>query len=65
MSRLTNIILGAFGTALMAVFVLGLSQSISTGFAGILGGLPFTIIVLFVLGLALFNLWEDAFRKKD
>lgn len=62
MSRLTNIIMGVIGTGLMAIFVLGLSHSISTGFAGFSGGLPFAIIALFVIGLALYNLWEDAFK---
>ena len=63
MSRMTNIIMGLIGTGLMAVFVLGLSYSISTGFAGFKGGLPFLIIAVFVIGLAVYNLWEDAFKK--
>jgi hypothetical protein len=49
----------------MAVFVIGLSYSISTGFAGFWGGLPFTFIAVFVIALALYNLWEDAVRKRD
>lgn len=65
MSRMTNIIMGLIGLALMATFVLGLSHSISTGFAGFTGGLPFMIIALFVLALAVYNFWEDAVRKKD
>ncbi|MEL6171012.1 MAG: hypothetical protein AAFQ04_04355 [Pseudomonadota bacterium] len=64
MSRLTNIITGLIGLALMATFVLGLSHSISTGFAGFSGGLPFMCIAIFVLLLALYNFWEDAIRKK-
>ena len=63
MSRMTNIIMGLIGTGLMAIFVLGLSYSISTGFAGFKGGLPFLIIAVFVIGLAVYNLWEDAFKK--
>ena len=63
MSRMTNIIMGLIGTGLMAIFVLGLSYSISTGFAGFKGGLPFLIIAIFVIGLAVYNLWEDAFKK--
>ena len=65
MSRLTNIITGLIGIGLMATFVLGLSHSISTGFAGFWGGFPFMCIVIFVLALALYNLWEDAVRKDD
>ena len=63
MSRLTNIITGVIGIGLMAIFILGLSHSISTGFAGFWGGLPFMCIALFVIALALFNFWEDAIRK--
>lgn len=63
MSRLTNIIMGIIGTGLMAVFVIGLSHSISTGFAGFWGGLPFAIIAIAVIAMALYNLWEDAIRK--
>ena len=37
MSRLTNILMGIIGTGLMMLFVLGLTHSISTGFAGVLG----------------------------
>ncbi len=65
MTKMTNIIMGLIGTGLMAVFVLGLSHSISTGFAGFWGGLPFMIIALFVIALALYNLWEDAIKGTD
>lgn len=64
MSRLTNIITGLIGLGLMATFVVGLSRSISTGFAGFNGGLPFMIIVIVVLAMAAYNIWEDAFRGK-
>jgi hypothetical protein len=57
--------MGVIGTGLMAVFVIGLSYSISTGFAGFWGGLPFAIIAIFVIALALYNFWEDAVRKGD
>lgn len=65
MSRMTNFITGLIGIGLMAVFVLGLSHSISTGFAGFWGGFPFMCIAFFVISLALYNFWEDAIRKKD
>jgi len=51
-------------TGLVVVFVLGLAESISSGFAGFWGGLPFWIIALFVMGLALFDFWDETFRKK-
>ena len=41
MSKLVNLITGLFGFGLFAVFIIGLSHSISTGFAGFMGGLPF------------------------
>lgn len=63
MSRLTNILMGTIGVGLMMVFVLGLAHSISTGFAGFWGGLPFVCIAVFVIALALYNFWEDAIKK--
>ena len=39
------------GISLVAIFVLGLAWSISTGLAGFWRGLPFWVIVLFCLYL--------------
>jgi len=39
------------GIALVAIFVIGLALSISTGLAGFWKGLPFWIIVIFCLCL--------------
>ena len=39
------------GVALVAVFVIGLAWSISTGLAGFWRGLPFWVIVIFCLYL--------------
>ena len=63
MSRNVNIIMAVIGTALMMIFVIGLSYSISTGFAGITGGLPFAIITFCVICMALYDLWEEALKK--
>jgi len=63
MSRIATIITGLIGTGLFMTFVIGLSQSISAGFAGFMGGLPFMIIVILVIGMAVYNFWEDAIRK--
>lgn len=52
------------GTALMSVFVIGLSHSISTGFAGFWGGLPFAVIVAIVLAMAFYDFWDECFRRK-
>lgn len=65
MSRLVTIIVAAVGTALMMTFVIGLSYSISTGFAGFSGGLPFMIIAGIVIAMALYDFWEEAVRKDD
>ena len=52
----------AFG--LLATFIIGLAHSISIGFAGFWGGLPFWVISLFVLSMALYNFWEQSVRGK-
>jgi len=43
------------GIALISTFVIGLAWSISTGLAGFWRGLPFWIIVLFVLFLLIYD----------
>ena len=43
------------GILLFAIFVIGLAWSISTGLAGFWRGLPFWVIVLFVLFLLVFD----------
>ena len=63
MSRPITIIVALIGTALMMTFVLGLSQSISSGFAGFYGGLPFMIIAIFVILMAIYDFCEEAVRK--
>ena len=65
MSKYVNLIAGLIGFGLFAVFIIGLSHSISTGFAVFIGGLPFMCIAIFVLGLALYNLWEDTSSRDD
>lgn len=65
MSRTITIIVATIGTAMMMTFIIGLSHSISTGFAGFWGGFPFMIIAAFVILLALYDWWEEAIRKDD
>ncbi len=55
---------GLIGVALVAVFVLGLAESISSGAAGFWGGFPFWVICLAVLGLVFYDFWDSCFRKK-
>ncbi len=57
-------IFGLIGSLLIAVFVLGLAESISTGAAGFWGGLPFWVICFAVLVLIFYDLWDTCFRKK-
>ena len=60
----TKVIVGLLGTALVCVFVVGLSHSISTGFAGFTGGLPFMVIIIIVLGMAVYDFWDECVRKR-
>ena len=57
-------IFGLFGTLLVAVFVLGLAESISSGAAGFWGGLPFWVICIAVLSLVIYDFWDTCLRKK-
>jgi hypothetical protein len=45
----------ALGVALFAIFVIGLAWSISTGLAGFWRGIPFWIIIIFVLFLLIYD----------
>ena len=49
---------------LLAAFVLGLAHSISTGFAGFRGGLPFTVITGAGLGLVAYGYRDQCLRRK-
>ena len=49
--KLSEKIIIFLGVALVAIFVIGLAWSISTGLAGFWKGLPFWIIVIFCLYL--------------
>ncbi|MEH6834775.1 MULTISPECIES: hypothetical protein [Falsihalocynthiibacter] len=64
MSYGTKLIMGLIGTTILCVFIGGLSKSISTGFAGFYGGLPFMIIAIVVCGMAVYDFWDECVRKK-
>lgn len=64
MSYTTKLIVGLIGTGILCVFIGGLSQSISTGFAGFYGGLPFMVIAIVVCGMAVYDFWDECVRKK-
>jgi len=55
---------GLVATALLMTFVIGLSHSISTGFAGFWGGFPFMVIAAIVLAMAIYDFWDECVRKK-
>ncbi|MBL4873659.1 MAG: hypothetical protein JKY41_09765 [Rhodobacteraceae bacterium] len=59
-----NFILGLIATGGLVAFITGLAYSISTGFAGFWGGLPFWIISMTVLALAIYNFYEETIKKK-
>lgn len=63
MSYTVKLIMGLIGTGMLVIFIGGLSHSISTGFAGFLGGLPFMIIAIVVCSAAIYNFWEECVRK--
>ena len=52
------------GVALVAIFVIGLAWSISTGLAGFWRGLPFWFIVIFCLFLLIVDSIKSI-RKKN
>ncbi|WP_394687905.1 hypothetical protein [Hoeflea sp.] len=64
MSYTVKLFAGFVGTALLVIFVLGLSHSISTGFAGFWGGFPFMIISFTVLSMAIYDFWDECIRRK-
>lgn len=64
MSYITKMIVGLLGTAGLCIFIGGLSQSISTGFAGFVGGAPFMIIAIIVCGMAVYDFYDECIRKK-
>tara|TARA_B100001079_G_C16271349_1_gene452284 strand:+ start:182 stop:370 length:189 start_codon:yes stop_codon:yes gene_type:complete len=57
--KLSEKITIVLGIVLVGVFVIGLAWSISTGLAGFWRGLPFWVIVIFCLGLLIFDSWKE------
>ena len=55
---------GLIGALIVSVFVLGLAESISSGFAGFWGGLPFWFISVSILALVFYDYWDTCIRKK-
>lgn len=65
LDRTTKLILALAATLVMVIFILGLAHSISTGFAGFWGGLPFWVISVVVLAFAVYDFWDECVKKKD
>lgn len=63
-SSTTRLITALIGLALVATFVFGLAHSISTGFAGLKGGLPFVVITIIVMSMVAYDVWEECLRKR-
>ncbi|MEO1159980.1 hypothetical protein [Anderseniella sp. Alg231-50] len=57
-------ITGLVGLGLLFTFILGLAHSISTGFAGFWGGLPFLVIAISVLSMVAYDYWDECIRKR-
>jgi hypothetical protein len=64
MSYTVKLIAGLIGTSMLVIFIGGLSKSISSGFAGFYGGLPFMLIAILVCGLAVYDFWDECVRRK-
>jgi hypothetical protein len=47
----------------LLIFVLGLPESITAGFAGFKGWLPFWVIALTVMAMALYDFCDETARK--
>ena len=60
----TNLVIGLISTLGLIAFITGLALSISTGFAGFWGGLPFWIISLTVLSAAVYDFYEETIKNK-
>ena len=64
LSKRARLLTAAVGSALVMIFVFGLAYSISTGFAGFWGGLPFWVIAITVMCFALYDMYDETFKKK-
>ena len=53
--RLSEKLTILIGILLVVIFLIGLASSISTGLAGFYKGIPFWIIVIFCLGLLIYD----------
>jgi len=59
MMKLSEKLAVLIGVILVGTFLIGLAWSISTGLAGFYKGLPFWFIVIFCLGLLLYDSFKS------
>ena len=57
--RLSEKLTILIGIILVTVFLIGLAWSISTGLAGFYKGLPFWFIVIFCLGILIYDSYKS------
>jgi hypothetical protein len=62
--RPVKLVTGFVSVVCVIVFIIGLAWSISTGFAGFWGGLPFWIIAIVVLAMMVYDYWDDCVKYK-
>jgi len=60
-----KMVTGFIATVSVITFIIGLAWSISTGFAGFWGGLPFWVISIAVLSMLVYDFWDDCIRDKN
>lgn len=63
--KAVKMVTGFVATVSVITFIIGLAWSISTGFAGFWGGLPFWVISIAVLGMVVYDFWDDCIRDKN
>ncbi len=63
-SRAVKIITGLIGMSMLMTFIIGLAWSISTGYAGFWGGLPFWVIAITVWAMVVYDFWDDCIRRR-
>ena len=62
-SKRTKMTTDVNGTFFLLIFLLGLAGNIVAGFAGFKGGLPFWVIALTVMAMALYDFYDETVRK--
>ena len=63
MMKLSEKLAVLIGIILVGTFLIGLAWSISTGLAGFYKGIPFWIIVIFCLGLLIYDSLKSIKKK--